>query len=181
MSKEVVTPSRLPFIRKKQPWSRYFLKVAVISVLISAGLYAFMDRYYIGLDPQKVKCIPGITFYLIDKKNQVVEKDKTYAFYAKGLDPIFEDGTKMVKFVRGVGGDKIKITEDQFIYINGEDHGFGFWLSERLGKKPSDFAGEGTIPTGEFWMMGTSDLSFDSRYWGTIHEDQIIGRAYPLF
>lgn len=181
MSEDTTKTNGFSFIRKKQSWGRYFTKVAVLSVLVGAGMYAFMDRYYIGIDPQKVKCIPGITIYLIDKKKTTVKKGHTYAFYAKGLDPIYPDGTQMVKFVRGEGGDTVNITDEQIIYVNEKDHGFGFWLSERLGKTPDDFVGEGRIPDGQYWMMGTSDLSFDSRYWGTIHEEQIIGRAYPLF
>lgn len=181
MSKEEATPNRFTFVRKKQSWSLYFIKLSLLSLVVVGVVYAFMSRYSIGLDPQKVKCIPGISFYLIDRKDTTIEKDKTYAFYAKGLEPIFPDDTKMVKFVRGEPGDVVTITSEQFIYINEEDHGFGFWLSERLGKEPSDFFGKGTLPENQYWMMGTSDLSFDSRYWGTIHEDQVIGRAYPLF
>lgn len=168
-------------IRKKQSWWLFFTKLITLSILAIGAVYVFFDRYSIGLDSQKVKCIPGISFYLIDKKDKTAERDKTYAFYAKGLEPIFPDDTKMVKFVRGVPGDTIDITSSQVIFINGADHGFGFWLSDRLGKTPEDFVGKGEIPDQRYWMMGTSDLSFDSRYWGTIHEDQIIGRAYPLF
>lgn len=169
------------FIRKKQSWWVFFSKLALFIILACVAIYSFFNRYSIGLDPQQVKCIPGISFYLIDKKDKSVVKGETYAFYAKGLEPIYPDDTKMVKFVRGVAGDTVSITNNQVIHINNEDYGFGFWLSERLGKTPEDFIGKGTIPAEQYWMMGTSDLSFDSRYWGTIHEDQIIGRAYPLF
>ncbi|MDV5555438.1 S26 family signal peptidase [Enterobacter hormaechei] len=30
-------------------------------------------------------------------------------------------------------------------------------------------------------VYGQKPFSFDSRYWGTVKNDQIIGRAYPLF
>lgn len=30
-------------------------------------------------------------------------------------------------------------------------------------------------------MMGDDFKSFDSRYWGAIHRDQLVRRAYVLF
>ena len=51
-------------------------------------------------------------------------------------------------------------------------------MTEQQKKK---FYGSRVLKDGEYWMMGTKYLSFDSRYWGPIKEDQIVARAYVIF
>jgi conjugal transfer pilin signal peptidase TrbI len=31
-----------------------------------------------------------------------------------------------------------------------------------------------------YWVMGDQPKSFDSRYWGVVYQQQIIGKAYAL-
>lgn len=134
------------------------------------------------MDTQIVKCIPGYTFYLIDKKDKSLKKDSIYSFESKGLDPFYEDGTQMVKYLRAEPNDLVEITPLGIIKINNTDIGFrGFPHAPVLNKEISDFVGKGTLKSGEYWFMGTDFRSFDSRYWGTVKYEQIIGRAYPLF
>lgn len=171
----------MKLVVKKEPWSRFLIKASIVLVvLVIAGL-AFVDRYRIGIDTQLVKCIPGYTFYLIDRKDRSLEKGAIYSFAARGLDPFYEDGTQMVKFLRGQPGDRIKIHEQGNIYVNDELVGFGLVHAEQLGMTAENFVGEATLQEGSYWFMGTSDESFDSRYWGTVSDEQIIGRAYPIF
>ena len=37
------------------------------------------------------------------------------------------------------------------------------------------------IEKDEFFALGTTIDSYDSRYWGTVNETQIVGRLYPIF
>ena len=39
----------------------------------------------------------------------------------------------------------------------------------------------GPIGKGKYFVAGDSPRSYDSRYWGTIDEKEIIGKAFPLF
>lgn len=171
----------MKLIRQKQPWGQYAVKILALSVAMTAGAIIFMDRYRIGMDPQEEKCIPGITFYLIDRKDQELERGKTFVFRARGLEPVFRDGTQMVKFLTAMPEDIVEISEDQIVRVNGEPMGKGLSQAKRLGLSEEKFVGSGKIPADSYWFMGTSELSFDSRYWGTVKKEQIIGRAYPLF
>ncbi|WP_283738619.1 S26 family signal peptidase [Alcaligenes faecalis] len=168
------------FIRKKQSWSRYGAKLAVLSVCMATAGIMFMDRYRIGIDPQIEKCIPGITFYLIDLKDKQLERDGIYVFMAKGLEPLFKEGTQMVKFLRGMPGDTVEVTKDHRVMVAGQELGRGLFLTRELEQPVEKFIGKGVLKEGSYWFMGTSDRSFDSRYWGTVKDEQIIGRAYPL-
>jgi len=50
-----------------------------------------------------------------------------------------------------------------------------------LKRPPDDFLRDDVVPPGHLWMMGATADSFDSRYWGFLHEQQVIGRAYALW
>ena len=47
--------------------------------------------------------------------------------------------------------------------------------------EPERFDRDYIVEPGHYFMMGEHFRSYDSRYWGTVHENQIVGRAYPLF
>ncbi|MFC6674132.1 signal peptidase I [Marinobacterium aestuariivivens] len=166
---------------KKESWPRFCAKAGIALTIIWAAGTAFADRYRIGIDSQVVKCIPGYSVYLIDKKDLELKRDAIYVFTARGLQPVYEDGTEMVKYLRGIPGDHIAIKYQGNIYVNDKYVGYGLSHAEKIGQPEESFLGEAKLKPGNYWFMGTSDQSFDSRYWGTVKDDQIIGRAYPLF
>lgn len=166
---------------RKEPWKRFtFEAVITLAVLWTAGT-AFASRYRIGYDPQKEKCLPGYSAFLIDLKDQHLERGGIYAFVTRGLTPFYKDGTRMVKILRGMPGDTVEIKAQREVIVNGEVVGEGLYLADALHQPESRFYGKAELKEGNYWFMGKSPLSFDSRYWGTVKDDQIIGRAYPLF
>lgn len=168
--------------RKTQPWNKFLPKVgAVLGAILVAGGY-FMARYEIVYDPQEIKCIPEYDIYLLDKWDKKIERDNIYVFHARNTEPVFEDGTKLMKFARGMPGDKVEVTPDSYeVKVNDVMLFDGLPLVERLEKEHDSFVVEGTLSDKNYWFFGTSNLSFDSRYWGAVNEEQVIGRAYPLF
>jgi signal peptidase I len=116
------------------------------------------------------------------------------------------DGKRLVKRVIGLPGDTIELRNEGLI-INGQPVGYRSIAEERLRDvAPTDrtthiFAteelpgrthavaafpavqakrsfGPFTVPAGQYFMMGDNrDDSFDSRYWGTVGRNQIVGRA----
>lgn len=169
-------------LNAKQPWAHFALKaIAVLVVLYFIGLW-FSSRFLIVGDPQDVKCLPGYSVYLVDKKDLVIKRGELYMFLSNDLSPIYSENTKMLKFLRGLPGDQIEIRNTNQIFINGNASETGLSLAaDKLGREDSDFHGTTTLGKDEFWFLGTSPKSFDSRYWGSIQRGQIVGRAYALF
>jgi len=165
---------------RKESWKRFGVKAAVTLLILWAAGTAFASRYRIGIDPQQEKCLPGYSVFLIDLKDQRLEKGAAYAFHAKNMQPFYQDGTRMVKILRGLPGDQVEITDGQDIRVNTQVVGKGLRLAQQLHLAESHFYGRTTLKEGHYWFMGKSPVSFDSRYWGTVSDEQIIGRAYPL-
>ena len=116
------------------------------------------------------------------------------------------NGTRMVKRVIGLPGDSIAMKSNR-LFVNGtpveyepletaasdpvdaEEPGANQFAAEKLGERrhavmatPALSAmrsfSELTVPEGNYFMMGDNrDNSFDSRYFGVVPREKIIGRA----
>lgn len=178
MCRELVAPlvNASPFERGK-----WLILVCVFSAFCFAASYFFYLNYRLGLDFQVYRCMDEWV-YIIDIKDRKPVKDKIYAIESRGAEPVIADGQMMAKIIRGVPGDKVTITKDENIYINGKLVASG--MDHLHGVNPVDmnkFIGSRTLGPDEFWVMGTRRRSFDSRYYGPVHAYQIKGRAYALF
>lgn len=142
--------------------------------------------------------VPFTTFHLAEWKNP--QRGDIAVFFS----PL--DGTRLVKRVVGLPGDHIALRANQLV-INGQpvtwSEASDNWRAyatplekqsasvtlEKLGAvnhplqqlagqpAPRDFD-EIVVPAGHYFMMGDNrDVSFDSRYWGCVPREKIVGRA----
>jgi len=167
--------------RIKKAWISYCFKAMAVLIVIIVTFIAFASRFSIAIDPQLVRCIPGYTIYLVDRRNTELVRGNLYMFFSKNLSPIYEEGTRMLKYLRALPGDEIEIRSNDQIFINGNASEWGLSLAaKKLGRSASDYHGKLTLVDNQYWFLGTSTGSFDSRYWGSVKRENIIGRAYPL-
>jgi signal peptidase I len=112
-------------------------------------------------------------------------------------------GTDYVKRVIGIPGDHI-VYHGETLYINGvqiTDKALGLYAGsdmmgavlhqEKLGNMFHELLlvpgaehnqGEWTVPPGQYFVMGDNrDNSFDSRYWGFVPEQNLVGRAFFIW
>lgn len=167
---------------QKEPWPKYLLKAGlVLGVMLLFGMY-FGSRYRIVGDPQTVRCIPGYTVYLLDLEDKELVRGGLYVFRSKNLEPIYAEGTHLLKYLRGLPGDLIEVRSNDQVFINDKASEAGLSLAqEKLRRPASSFYGKVVLGKDELWFLGTSPLSFDSRYWGAVKRENIVGRAYPIF
>lgn len=163
------------------PWWQFVLKAAVLVALIVVSGMGFASRFRIGFDPQNRSCIPEFSVYLLDLHDTKLVRGNLYAFSAARMEPVWRDGTRMVKYLHGMPGDYVEIDRYQRIWVNGENVATGLYLAHQLQRTPSDFMGKGRLKSDEYWFFGTAARSFDSRYSGAVAPEQVIGRVYPIF
>lgn len=95
-----------------------------------------------------------------------------------------EDRTKnFIKRLVGMPGDRLSI-RDGAVFVNGRRI-LDPVIRNIYYYNRGDFAQEGqeiTVPEGHYFMLGdNSGSSHDSRYWGFIKEEDIVGKADVLF
>jgi conjugal transfer pilin signal peptidase TrbI len=160
-------------------WVRKLFRVwlvtnAVSIALITLGLW--LSGLRIGIDVQRLigepACMPSLVYIW----NPGLSEPAT------GLGVGARPGDRIVKRVRAVAGDTVKV-EGTELYINGKHQDNDrLWLAKSIpGKGPGDFDREVTLGDGELFLMGTTKESFDSRYWGPVKREAILGSAIPLF
>jgi conjugal transfer pilin signal peptidase TrbI len=87
----------------------------------------------------------------------------------------------MVKILEAGPGDLVEVNDSYQVIINNASTIYrGLDQAKRIGQEKDSFVGKGKLGKDEFWFMGTHSLSFDSRYYGAVSLNQVIGRAYPI-
>ena len=186
MSSRSVASQHPPIeLRSPKWWLKGLSKALLAFVVVYLPIHWFSANYRFAFDMiEGVNCLPE-TFFLIDLNDQNVGRGDYVAFRTEQMEPFYENGTTAIKILAGVPGDRVVVD------ANGATVNEHYWgplhhvraegrLTE-LGKTVADYTRSLDVPEGEMWMMAPHERSYDSRYWGTIQADQVIGHVIPLF
>lgn len=132
---------------------------------------------------------PSHTVFLV-KKGALPERGELIAFrmrqdYVDRINPPGRPrpqipvGNVWMKRVMGMPGDRVEVHGNQ-VFINAH------FIAEGVGQDrfgtPIELAPfNGHIPSGEYYVALPHPKSFDSRYYGTIRREDVIGVVTPLF
>ncbi len=153
------------------------IETLVISLILFAAINFISARIRVESVSMKETLLPG-DFVLVNRLAYNVGDFET-GEVGRGdvvvFEPPFEAPEPYVKRVIGLPGEVVKI-ENGKVYVN-----------DALVQEPyirTDFSAQGSweIPAGEIFVMGDNrNNSSDSRSWGTVPTDNIIGKALFVY
>ena len=141
---------------------------------------SMLDTLLIGDHLLVNKFIYGTHIPFTDKTVLPVEEP------ARGDVIVFEfpeDTTKdFIKRIIGVPGDVIEM-KDKVVYRNGEKlvEPYIKHTDPNIQQRRDNF-GPITVPPDRYFVMGDNrDESYDSRFWGFVDKDKILGKAWVIY
>lgn len=153
-------------------------------MLASAVVFALTaylaDRYEIRIDPQVERCIPGARAFLVDTYTSDVEPGDLVAFQPPALGELFDADAEFVKRVVAQPGQRVTVGPGG-TRVGDRVVARGLGAAEALGVAPGRFVRTELVPPDALWVVAPGPRSVDSRYWGALDHNNVIGKAYVLF
>jgi conjugative transfer signal peptidase TraF len=166
--------SDLTMIKKKIGTISVLIWGVVILLIVLSAAFAMLG-ISIGINPTQSQ---PYRFFLILKKAPFQDGDLV-AFRFPG-SRYYEEGLLFVKEIEGMPGDHLAIREDRTAWLNGEflDQ---VRAADSQGQPVEPYMYDGVIPEGRYFLYAPAPKSYDSRYYGLIERERIVGKVIPLF
>ena len=122
-------------------------------------------------------------FFLTRAKDSITTGDylvfrhKNTQFVHKGLE---QENDRFVKKVGCCPGDMLSVDSKRTFYCSERQLGTALETDSK-GRSLPIFDFTGVVPVNSYFMVGTNPRSFDSRYFGFIHADEILYKALPIW
>lgn len=163
---------------KQENFFKDIIKFSVIALVIVIPIRFFVAQPFIVSGASMLPTFDSGQYLIVDQLSYYFHEPK------RGEVIIFKypkDPSKyFIKRVVGLPGETIRI-EGKNIYVENEDHPSGFLLEEPYleaeNVQPSSLTI--TLSGDQYFVLGDNRrASSDSRIWGPLSEDLVVGRAF---
>ena len=162
------------------------VETLVLTLVIFFVIQTFVAQpYQVKQMSMETTLEPG-QYVLVDKLTPRFDTYKRgdIVVFHPPADWVQSEDTPFIKRVIGVGGDTIEVRDDGKVYVNGTAIDEPYLFASVKGGKPDPTPADPdqnswTIPEGELFVMGDHRAdSADSRAFGTVPVENVIGRAW---
>ncbi|MGI2205202.1 S26 family signal peptidase [Shewanella oncorhynchi] len=162
----------------KANWQHTYLLPFCIAAVMATAMTWFSHSYKLILVLNSDKCLPGSVF-VVDTQQKKVNSGELVMFKSPQTD-ILPAGINIIKLVAGVEGDRVDIGR---FSVTNKNHKFPAPIDSAANALNIDvqkLIGTRTVENGGIFVLGTEPGSYDSRFFGSIKTQQVIGRAYLI-
>jgi len=161
--------------QKKESWTD-ILKFALITAAIVLPIRYFIAQPFIVSGPSMLPTFKDKNYLIVDEISYRFKKPM------RGEVLVFnrpEEGKYLIKRIIGLPGETITLDGGK-ITITNSAHPDGFILNqsfvENTTPEPKKTV---TLDSSHYFVLGDNrPVSYDSRYWGSLPENQIVGRPF---
>lgn len=161
--------SHMDFSVRKRKKSRLFV---LITFTFAFFIYFLVDVWAPFTVNHTPSCPRGI--YLHVPYTTLTRNDFVTVSCPKTYDPLVQEGTVLLKRVKGIPGDSYELKDDTMIIHN---ETFPIYHLKYL---PQLTEGKYTLPPGYYLFLNDMPYSFDSRYMGPISQDLVLHKEILL-
>ncbi len=159
-------------------------KEIIDSIIVAFVIAIFIRTFFLGVytipTGSMLETLQIGDFILVNKLAYKFSSPKhdDIVVFEYPLDPKLD----YIKRVIGIPGDVIEI-KDKVVYRNGEAlHPDYVQFREGFNLNIANNVPKFTVPEDFYFMMGDNrDNSEDSRFWGYVHKDAIVGKAFIIY
>lgn len=163
---------------------REIIEIVLVAVLVVFGVRSFLVQPFLVSGASMEPNFHGGDYILINELSyrfREPERGEVVVFRYPG-----DEKTFFIKRVIGLPGERVVVTDGE-LYVYKEGSGKGTLIKEEYLPRDLRTVGEKdlVLGNGEYFVMGDNrDASFDSRQWGALKRDEMIGtvwvRLWPL-
>lgn len=151
------------------------VQVAVIALIVVVGVRQFLIQPFFVEGSSMTPNFRDGDYLIIDELSyrfRQPERGEVVVFKFPKMP-----GTYFIKRIIGLPGEVVMLKDSQITIIN-DDHPEGIDLEESYIEMETPGDSETVLGEGEYFVMGDNrSMSYDSRNWGVLSEDDIIGLA----
>lgn len=167
-------PKEIKEEKKESIWD--LVKFAIIAILIVIPVRVFIAQPFIVSGASMFPTFKDSNYLIIDEisyRAKEPERNDVIVFrYPEDTKKFF------IKRIIGLPNETVKINGSEITIIN-KEHPEGFKLLEPYVKNTSSNELTYDLKNGEYYVMGDNrSASSDSRFWGPVKKDLIIGKAF---
>lgn len=115
-------------------------------------------------------------FFLVEPES-LDFKEGDYLLFHKQLNQAQTD--QLLKMVGCAPGQLLRVANSE--YYCGEKYLGHALANDSKGKPLPQFIYNGPVPADSLFMIGNHPRSYDSKYFGFIHADSVLKKAYPIW
>lgn len=175
--------------------------ISILIIILGALLLAVHPFFTFRYTDSRTNCLP-YKLWLIDKTDKYPDIGEYIVFRTPAGIKNIPSHKTWVKIVYATGEGHISVVpakpgEKKTVEINGmkRDLPIGAYVSVVAGKRhetftafAADSAGRSlpivvsqNITPGHYYTYAPETRSYDSRYWGLVKQNEVLGKAYPIF
>jgi type IV secretory pathway protease TraF len=146
----------------------------------------FAGRYTIGFNQAPENCLKT-SLFIIDHHDRNVKAGDLVAFSMNNENHFFPQGMQWVKRIAAEPNSTVSVSRYE-VNINNERtipldmSGVMFTIGKTFPEtRYEDYVGVRYTGDDEWFLVGETIYSYDSRFWGNVKTQDIIGKAYAIW